>query len=84
MFILVILADGITRIWYSEIVNYNFEIPSSLINTGHFTQIVWKDTKNLGVGLGFAREGRRIYVVAQYSPPGNYPRAFRANVLPLK
>lgn len=84
IFLSLLVADGITRMWYSEISNYNFNVPSSLINTGHFTQIVWKDTKKLGIGLAFAREGRKVYVVAQYNPPGNYPRAFRTNVFPLK
>jgi len=69
---------------YHEIVNYNFNIPGHTHNTGHFTQIVWKDTKKLGIGIAFAREGRKMYVVAQYSPPGNDRHAFNTNVFPAK
>lgn len=48
---------------------------------GHFTQVVWKGTKELGVGL--ATDGHKIYVVAQYRPPGNMnmPGHFADNVL---
>ncbi len=46
--------------------------------------IVWKDTKKLGIGIALAKEGRKIYVVAQYSPPGNYRQAYNTNVFPAK
>lgn len=36
---------------------------------GHFTQIVWKDTKD--VGCGMARNDRREVWVCNYNPPGN-------------
>jgi hypothetical protein len=36
---------------------------------GHFTQLVWKDTTNLGCGLN-TRCGMAIYV-CQYAPAGN-------------
>ena len=49
---------------------------------GHFTQVVWKGTKEMGVGRATARSGN-IYVVANYSPPGNMQGAFQANVFPL-
>ncbi|KAK3728247.1 hypothetical protein QZH41_019614 [Actinostola sp. cb2023] len=44
----------------------------------HGGLIVWKSTKRLGVGI--ARNGNYIYVVARYSPPGNYDRQFAKNV----
>uniref|UniRef100_A0A8B9KCZ1 SCP domain-containing protein n=1 Tax=Astyanax mexicanus TaxID=7994 RepID=A0A8B9KCZ1_ASTMX len=50
--------------------------------TGHFTQVVWKDTKELGYGV--ATDGKTVFVVGQYLPPGNFtnPGAFEKNVLP--
>ena len=50
-------------------------------NVGHFTQVVWKSSKELGVGKATSRSGR-IYVVANYYPPGNYQGQFAQNVLP--
>ncbi len=50
---------------------------------GHFTQVVWKDSTQLGVGL--ATDGRTVFVVGQYRPAGNMNMAgyFEKNVLPL-
>nr|DBA21336.1 TPA: hypothetical protein GDO54_017993 [Pyxicephalus adspersus] len=69
--------------WYKEIENYNFSRPGFSSNTGHFTQVVWKDSKE--VGYGVATDGKRLYfVIAQYSPAGNItnPGYFEKNVLP--
>lgn len=77
-----LLADKVVRTWYTEIALYDYNKPGYSRNTGHFSQIVWKNTKRLGVGYAFAREGRKLYVVNQYGPPGNYGFAYRDNVLP--
>ncbi|KAJ1145494.1 hypothetical protein NDU88_011780 [Pleurodeles waltl] len=69
--------------WYSEIKNYDFGRPGFKSNTGHFTQVVWKDSKEVGVGI--ATDGRGLYfVVGQYSPAGNITNSgyFEKNVLP--
>ncbi|XP_067263672.1 GLI pathogenesis-related 2 isoform X4 [Chanodichthys erythropterus] len=68
--------------WYSEIKDYNFSRPGFSSKTGHFTQVVWKDTKELGVGL--ATDGNTTFVVGQYLPAGNISNAgyFERNVLP--
>lgn len=49
--------------------------------TGHFTQVVWKSSQKLGVGFALTGDGKTLYVVAQYSPPGNYMGQFGQNVL---
>ncbi|XP_053551368.1 Golgi-associated plant pathogenesis-related protein 1-like [Bombina bombina] len=67
--------------WYSEIKNYNFSQPGSGDNIGHFTQVVWKDSKELGVGLGTDSKGH-FYVVGQYNPGGNEDGGYEKNVLP--
>lgn len=36
---------------------------------GHFTQVVWKGSTELGVGM--ATNGNKVYVVGQYRPAGN-------------
>ncbi|XP_072528472.1 GLI pathogenesis-related 2 [Salminus brasiliensis] len=68
--------------WYSEIKDYRFNKPGFTSGTGHFTQVVWKDTKE--VGYGVATDGSAIFVVGQYSPAGNItnPGYFAKNVLP--
>uniref|UniRef100_A0A8C5AS14 SCP domain-containing protein n=1 Tax=Gadus morhua TaxID=8049 RepID=A0A8C5AS14_GADMO len=40
----------------------------------HFTQVVWKETTEVGVGL--ATDGKRVFVVAQYRPAGNIEASF--------
>ncbi|MBN3323916.1 GAPR1 protein, partial [Atractosteus spatula] len=69
--------------WYSEIKDYNFSRPGFQSNTGHFTQVVWKSS--LEVGVGQATDGNTVFVVGQYSPAGNIsnPGYFEKNVLPL-
>ncbi|KAF5900736.1 Golgi-associated plant pathogenesis-related protein 1-like, partial [Clarias magur] len=68
--------------WYSEIKDYNFSNPGFGSNTGHFTQVVWTSTKEVGVGL--ATDGKTVFVVGQYKPAGNItnPGCFKENVLP--
>ncbi|XP_030636707.1 GLI pathogenesis-related 2 [Chanos chanos] len=68
--------------WYSEIKDYNFSKPGFVSGTGHFTQVVWKDSRELGVGL--ATDGETVIVVGQYLPAGNItnPGYFEKNVLP--
>ncbi|KAG7476793.1 hypothetical protein MATL_G00086690 [Megalops atlanticus] len=57
--------------WYSEIKNYDFSKPGPSRGkpVGHFTQVVWKSTREVGVGL--ATDGHTVFVVGQYSPAGN-------------
>ena len=38
---------------------------------GHYTQMIWKDTKQVGIGTAVASDGS-TYVVARYHPAGNY------------
>ena len=57
--------------WYSEIKNYNFETGASMGGViGHFTQLVWKDSKELGIG--YYCENKACTVVGNYFPGGNY------------
>jgi hypothetical protein len=41
-----------------------------MTNTGHYTQIVWRKTTQ--IGCGSATCGNSNVVVCRYSPPGNY------------
>ncbi|CAF2986205.1 unnamed protein product [Rotaria socialis] len=66
--------------WYNEVQDYNFGSPGFSSETGHFTQVVWKGTTKFGIGLAFSSDQRTAYVVAQYSPPGNYLNQFARNI----
>ena len=48
------------------------------MGTGHFTQVVWKGSTVLGIGI--AEKGGCVYMVGRYKPPGNYQGAFAENV----
>lgn len=67
--------------WYSEITDYRFNSPGFASGTGHFTQVVWKGSTELGVGMA-KNSKNQIYVVANYNPPGNFQGDFKQNVLP--
>ncbi|KFO35388.1 Golgi-associated plant pathogenesis-related protein 1 [Fukomys damarensis] len=71
--------------WYSEIKDYNFQQPGFTSGTGHFTALVWKNTKKMGVGKASASDGSS-FVVARYFPAGNVVNQgfFEENVLPPK
>ena len=48
-------------------------------------QVVWKGTKKVGVGIATTSSPNgdgyyESYVVARYSPPGNYEGEFKSNV----
>ncbi|XP_061622341.1 Golgi-associated plant pathogenesis-related protein 1-like isoform X2 [Phyllopteryx taeniolatus] len=68
--------------WYGEVQQYNWRNPGFQSNTGHFTQVVWKASTQLGVGM--ATDGNKVFVVGQYRPAGNISMSqnFRENVLP--
>lgn len=64
--------------WYDEGTQYVYASPGFSMKTGHFTQMVWKNSKKLGCA---ARQcGPMTLVVCRYDPPGNVIGHFRANV----
>lgn len=69
----------LTDMWYNEIKDYDFDFPGFTGGTGHFTQVIWKDSKDLGIGIACSSEGT-YYVVANYYPAGNNINTFQSNV----
>lgn len=65
--------------WYDEIKDYDFNNPGFSSGTGHFTQVVWVDSMELGVAKATAQNGMQ-FVVARYFPPGNILGRFPNNV----
>ncbi|KAK1976895.1 CAP domain-containing protein [Colletotrichum cereale] len=60
------------KAWISEKADYHGEAISSTnyMGFGHYTQVVWKSTTKVGMALATNSQG--TYVVARYSPPGNF------------
>ena len=65
----------IVKAWYDEYSHYNVKNESSAT---HFSQLVWKNSKNLGIGHAY--DGHKLFVVALYKPPGNIRGQFTENV----
>ena len=61
--------------------SYDFRSPGFKSGTGHFTQIVWQESTELGIGKAKGGDGK-IIVVARYRPPGNVINHFQNNVKP--
>ena len=62
-----------SKSWYSEIEFYTHgEISSSnWSKTGHYTQMVWKNTSQVGIAVAKCSDGA-IIIVANYDPAGNF------------
>lgn len=76
-----ITGDEPVKAWYDEINNHKFGVEPNDLSTGHFTQIVWKETTEIGVG--FAKNNGKIVVVANYTPAGNVIGSYARNVPPI-
>jgi uncharacterized protein YkwD len=70
----------VVAMWYEEISLYNFKKGGFSMDTGHFTQVVWKGTKQVGCGVSQCR-GLDVWV-CNYDPPGNMDGEYKQNVLP--
>jgi hypothetical protein len=62
--------QGAVDLWYSEINKYNFAAPSYSNAVGHFTQLIWKNSTQVGCGMSVC-QGMNYYV-CRYLPSGNW------------
>ena len=60
----------VIRAWAGESRNYDYRSNRCRDVCGHYTQIVLRDTKQ--VGCAVARDNRREIWVCNYDPPGNW------------
>jgi uncharacterized protein YkwD len=60
----------VVNAWAAEYRNYDYNSNRCSAVCGHYTQIVWRDTKE--VGCAVARGGGREVWVCNYDPPGNW------------
>lgn len=78
-------GEAATKMWYQQSENYRFDDPHLDENTGQFAQVIWKATKELGMGVAKSIDdvnNKYVYVVSLYRPPGNIEAQLRDNVLP--
>jgi len=75
------------KAWYGEKNMYNYGRPGFAESTGHFTQVVWKSSREIGCAFvecngKHGTPGK--YLVCEYSPAGNVVNDgyFKRNVLP--
>ena len=67
--------------WYNEINDpgYDFSNPGWSSGIGHFTQVVWVKSTELGMGHASTPDGS-VFTVARYAPAGNFMGQFADNV----
>uniref|UniRef100_A0A8L9MPY7 SCP domain-containing protein n=1 Tax=Strongyloides ratti TaxID=34506 RepID=A0A8L9MPY7_STRRB len=69
-------------LWYNEVEQYDYNSSDTNFKTLHFTQLVWKSTKKIGIGIGKDPASSKHIIVANFDPKGNILRKFKENVLP--
>ncbi|EDO16084.1 hypothetical protein Kpol_1016p27 [Vanderwaltozyma polyspora DSM 70294] len=77
-------ASGAVDVWYDEISGYDFSNPGYSPATGHFTQLVWKSSTQIGCGIKNCNNEWGNYVICSYNPAGNFIGEFAQNVGNLK
>lgn len=68
--------------WYTEVGLYNFKEPKFSKDSGHFSQLVWGASNELGMAKAKTKDNLNVYVVARYKPAGNVVNLFESNVKP--
>lgn len=81
------MADAAIKSFYSEIKDWDFKTSNATANKtfadiGHFTQVVWDASTELGIGIEIADAG--TFLVALYKVHGNMEGGNAANVFPPK
>jgi hypothetical protein len=67
------IADSV-QAWYNEISDYDFNNPGYSDATGHFTQVVWVGSTEVGcawVSCNGENGTPGYYLMCEYSPAGN-------------
>ncbi|KPM38492.1 hypothetical protein AK830_g8069 [Neonectria ditissima] len=72
-------ATASVEAWGNERDDYSFKKAKFSEATGHFTQLVWKDTTDVGCGRRLCGESG-WYLVCEYWPRGNVVGAFKEQV----
>ena len=71
--------EEIFKMWADEEINYEFKQNCST-KTNHFTQIIWKETTDIGIGFSYDLLSGQYCTVILYYPIGNSLRDFSKNL----
>ena len=74
-----ITGEKMTNEFYNEYKNYDFNKAECEIKALRFTQLIWKNSKEVGFGIAKSKSGK-FYCVANYYPPGNLLGEYKENV----
>lgn len=55
------------KTWYDEIKIYNYSQTSFSKQCGHFTQVIWKETREVACARSKSRKSGNIYIVVSYT-----------------
>ena len=66
--------------WADEEKNYDFTKKKYSKDASHFTQIIWKETRNIGIGFSYDVFNKIYCIVVLYNPPGNTLGKFEMNI----
>lgn len=84
-------GDAPVDAWYDEISLYNYSDPGFSEPTGHFTQLIWNTSLELGCAIVTCDNAWHQYTICEYYPRGNIvgmneeltQEIFSEHVLPL-
>ena len=75
--------EEICKEWYNESIIYDYDKNIFQKKAIHFTQIVWKNTKEVGFAFT-GKKSKKCIGVALYYPAGNIFDEFKKNVIKPK
>ncbi|GIM06971.1 hypothetical protein Vretimale_11189 [Volvox reticuliferus] len=69
--------------YYSEGAGYTYGVsqPADWHSVGHFTQVIWRSSTDLGCAVATC-SGGQLFHVCRYYPPGNVQGQYSGNVMP--
>jgi hypothetical protein len=78
-------ASAAVEMWYAESAMYDFNNPVFSPATGHFTQLVWLGTREVGCAVAACNVNGQQWTLwaCRYSPAGNVTGQFTQNVTRL-
>lgn len=65
-----VIDQNVVDSWGNEVKDYDYANNSCHGVCGHYTQVVWKDTKEVGCGMAICPDNGQTWV-CQYYPKGN-------------